>query len=741
MTSPSFEPAINPSGRAIGVSSDRSDGVEKVTGQAVYTMDFEEAGTLVGLVLRSEVARGRVLRLNAEPAEKIRGIRAVATHLDVPSLSGMSVVKDQPTFASDMIRYVGEPLAAVAADNEAIARRALAAIEVEIEELPAVVNLESAMAPDAPLVHENWQSYEIAMEAEDRSGNVVWQNGIKRGTDAEFERAFAEADAIVEDRFRVPRQNQTPIEPHVSAASYRNGRYVIHTSTQFPYMIRQRTAELLNVPPSQVRVVVPTVGGGFGGKLDAILEPIACVLARKSRRPVKVTNTREEEFATTGCRENASVWLRTAVSADGRILAQSAEVLSDNGAYSSGETVVCAGIATIALGSTYRIPLARYTSKVIYTNTPPTAAFRGVNGPYCIFAVENHVEHLARTIGMDRREFRMRNVIQKGDAMVNGQVLDDAYLLEAMASVESRVTWHQHAVPSAPGKLRGKALVPLSWLTNGGPAEATVHLADDGSIMITSAATEIGTGAVATGMRQIVAEVVGVSVDRVRISAPDTDGGGFDNGAQGSRTTFGSGEAARRAATAVREQIRRSAAALLDCDAGRIELIDGHAVREGGSSVSFADISRDQFGKSGPISGTGSFVAAAPKFDVGTVTGAAVTGLSGVSYHAHYAEVEVDAATGSIDILRYVVAQDVGRAINPAMIRGQVRGAVAQGIGYALYEEVRIDSRGHVIDTGFESYRVPTVLDIPPIDLEILENPSFEGPFGAKPRSTDGEAC
>ncbi|MCK8615319.1 xanthine dehydrogenase family protein molybdopterin-binding subunit [Gordonia sp. C13] len=725
-------PEVNPSGRVIGVSSGRSDGVEKVTGQAVYTMDFEEVGTLVGMVLRSDVARGRVIKLNIEPAQRIPGVRAVATHVDIPHLSGMSVVKDQPTFASDMVRYVGEPLAAVAADTADVARRALAAIEVEIEKLPAVISMEEAIAPDAPDVHADWQSYEIAMEADYRGGNIVWQNGISRGSDAEFARAFETADAIVEDFFRVPRQNQTPIEPHVSIASYRNGRYVVHTSTQFPYMIRERTAELLNIPPSQVRVVVPTVGGGFGGKLDAILEPIACVLARKSRRPVKILNTREEEFATTGCRENATVSLRTAVSSDGRILAQSADVRSDNGAYSSGETVVCAGIATLALGCTYRIPLARYTSKVIYTNTPPTAAFRGVNGPYCVFAVENHIEHIARTIGMDRREFRLRNVLRKGDAMVNGQILDDACLVEALESVERRATWTSSQSPCPPGKLRGKALVPLSWLTNAGPSEASVHLTEDGSIMVMSAATEIGTGAVTTGIRQIVAEALGTTVDQVRISAPDTDGGGFDNGAQGSRTTFGAGAASKRAALVVREQILRAAAEMLDCSLDAIELSGGRAVSDTGTSVSFEQISRGSLWKTGPISGTGSFVASPAKYAEATVTGAMVTGLVGVSYHAHYAEVEVDTATGTVEILRYVVAQDVGRAINPAMIRGQVRGAVTQGVGYALFEEVRVDQSGHVLDTGFESYRVPTAWDIPAIDLEILESPSAEGPFGAK---------
>ncbi|AIJ21202.1 xanthine dehydrogenase family protein molybdopterin-binding subunit [Amycolatopsis methanolica] len=711
----------------IGQNHRRADGEAKVRGTAIYGMDYTERAALHAKVLRAEVPAARVVRLDTSKAQAMPGVWAVATAADAPGLSGMMALKDQRVFADGVIRYIGEPIAAVAAETPRQARAALAAIELELEPLEPVFDLDEALRPETRLVHPDWESYQTMVPAP-REGNLAWQASTERG---DVDAVFATAAIVVEDEFRSPRQHQCSIEPHAAVARYEQGRYIVHTPTQFPFLVRGRVAELLGVRPSEIRIVVPTIGGGFGGKLDSMLEPLACVLARKAGRPVRIVNTRAEEMATAAPRENAVVRLRTAVSEDGEILAQEAEVLSDNGANSSGETVACANIPPLVLGGTYRIPNARYVSKVIYTNTPPTAAFRGVNGPYCVFAQEMHLDHIARELGMDRREIRRRNVLKAGEAMVNGQVLDDAVLTDALDTVERM---SGEATPSGnPKALRGTAVVPLTWITNPGPSGANVKLDEDGSIVVTAAAAEIGTGAVATGIRQLVAAEFGVPFERVVVTPPDTDAAGYDHGAQGSRTTVGMGNAALDASAKVRDQILDVAAGLLEADVADLELADGAVGISGvpDRKVTLAEVAGAALFTTGPIAAAGSFAAPPIPFDAGCMVGALFTNFFAATYHAHFAEVEVDPDTGKVTVLRYAVAQDVGKAINPQMIEGQIHGGVVQGLGFALYENLRLDG-GLVLDQGLESYRLPTALDAPPIDIQLLENPYPHGPLGAK---------
>ncbi|MFF0792561.1 xanthine dehydrogenase family protein molybdopterin-binding subunit [Streptomyces spiralis] len=711
----------------VGTSVRRADGDAKVRGTAVYGMDYTEPCALVVRVLRSRVPAARITRLDTSRAERLPGVRAVATAADTPGLSGMLVLKDQTVFARDEIRYVGEPIAAVAADTIEQADAAIAAIELEVDPLEPVYDLEAALADDARVIHPDWESYETLLDGP-RGGNLAWEARVERG---DVEAAFASAHLVVEDEYRTPRQHQCSIEPHAAVARYEQGRYIVHTPTQFPFLVRGRVAELLGVRPSDVRVVVPTIGGGFGGKLDAMLEPIACVLARKAGRPVRVVNSRADEQATCGPRENAIVRLRTAVAKDGTILAQEGVILCDNGANSSGETVACANLAPLALGGTYRIPSARYVSKVVYTNTAPTAAFRGVNGNYCVFAQEMHLDRIARELGIDRRELRLRNVLKAGEQMVNGQQLDDAFLEQALAKADEIAPWEELTAARRP--LRGVAVVPMTWITNPGPSGATVKLGEDGTVTVTCAAAEIGTGGVATGIRQIVADELGVPFEDVLVTPADTDAAGYDHGAQGSRTTFGTGSAALDAAAQVREQVLDVAGGMLEASPEDLELVDGHVgvVGAPGRRVSLAAVAATAMWSSGPISAAGKFVAPPVPFDAGCMVGAAFTHFSAASYHAHLAEVEIDPDTGRVRVTRYVVVQDVGRAINPQMIEGQIQGGVAQGIGYALYENLRI-SDGVVVDSGLETYRLPTALDVPPIEIAILENPCSYGPLGAK---------
>lgn len=716
----------------IGRSIVRPDAEAKVRGTAVYTVDLAESGLLHAAVLRAPIAAGTITRLDTRAAAALDGVHAVVTGADAPHRSGMLATKDQTVFAIDTVRYAGEPIAAVAADTPAQAAAAIAAIELELDPLPPVVDLDAALAPDARLIHPDWADYEVPVEGF-RGGNLAWEVTLTQGADEDWAAAFGTAAVVVADEFRVPRQHQSPLEPHACLARWSQGRFVVHTSTQFPHSVRSRTAELLGLRPSAVRVLVPTVGGGFGGKLDAMLEPIACLLARCAGRPVRLVNSREEETTTAGPRENAILRLRTAVAADGTILAQEADVLVDNGANSSGETVLCGALPALALGCTYRIPLARYRTRVVYTNTPPTAAFRGVGGPYVVFAQESHLDHIARRLRIDRRQLRLRNVLHAGEAMANGQVLPAAILVDALASVQRRLPWDPDR-PARPGRLRGTAVVPLTWLTNPGPAEASISLNDDGTVLVTTAATDIGTGAVQTGIRQIVADRLGVPVEDVLISAPDTDAGGFDNGAQGSRTTYGSGAAALSAAQQLRELILQVAADRLEAATADLEIVDGQVrvVGDPAGSIGLAAVSATAMWTTGPLSATGRFVSTPEPFTPGCFAGSLFSTINGTSSHAHAAEVEVDPDTGHVTVLSYVVAQDVGRAINPAMITGQVHGGVAQGLGYALFEALRIGPDGQPVDRNFSTYRVPTALDVPPIDLEILEGPGSNGALGVK---------
>jgi CO/xanthine dehydrogenase Mo-binding subunit len=715
--------------RVVGTNARRADGDDKVRGAAVYGMDHGHTGTLQARLLRAPVPAGRIRRLDTTRAAALPGVHAIITAADVPDTTSGWILKDQPMFAREEIRYIGEPIAAVAADSLEQAEAAVAAIELEIDPLEPLTDMDAALADGARLIHPAWESYPMAAPGP-RGGNVAWESTLDRG---DVDAAFAAAHLVVEDEYTTQRQHQSPIEPHAAVGRFEGGRYVVHSPAQFPFLVRDRLAEWLGVPASKVRVVVTTIGGGFGGKIDAMLEPFVCVLARRTGRAVRLVNTRSEELQTAGPRENARIRIRTAVGANGEILGQEADTLSDNGAY-SGEIVACAAVPGLVFGGTYRVPAARYRTRVIYTNTAPTAAFRGVNGPYAMFALEQHLDHIAAELGMDRRELRLRNVVKAGEAIANGQVLDDAVFEEGFARVEEIAPWATETAPADGRKvLRGKGIGAVTWLTNPGPGGATVKINEDGTAGVICAGAEIGTGAVAAGLRQIVAEELGLTPDDVIILAADTDAGTYDGGAQGSRTLFSLGNAAVQASAQVREQLLEVAANLLEASVADLELADGHVQVAGspGARVALAAVAQTALYTAGPISATGRHITPPVQFDSGCLAGALFTGFATPTYHVHSAEVEVCPDTGKVTVLRYVVAQDVGRAINPQQVEGQIHGGVLQGLGYALYEDLRVVD-GATVDHSLENYRLPTVFEAPPIDIALLDNPWPDGPYGAK---------
>jgi CO/xanthine dehydrogenase Mo-binding subunit len=713
---------------AVGRSVPRPDAEPKVRGEATYGVDFGLAGMLHAALVRSPVAAGRIVRVDASPAAAMPGVRMVATAEDAPStLSGLAL-NDQPLFASGVVRYEGEPIAAVVADTLENARAAARAVHVEIEPVEAVATIEAALADGAPLVHEHWDTYTSAIGADwPRAGNVCGEMVADRGG---VDAAFEDADVVVEDTFVADRQYQAYLEPKSATAVHESGRYTIHAAHQYHWNVRDRTAAALGVRSSDVRVIGHHMGGGFGAKLDVGVEPYAALLARLAGAPVKMVNDRVEDLLTCASRENAIVRIRSGVTAEGRIVARECLVDMDAGAY-AGDTVFLTSIPIFVAGSLYDVGPTRVRARAVYTNTAPTGAFRGVSGTYLYFALERHTDNLANAIGMDRREFRLRNLVGAGSSMLNGQVLEDAGILRtAFDAAEEVAPW----AGLGRGPNRGVGMAAAIWLTNPMPGNATLKLNEDGTLTVVTGAAEIGTGAVVMGVRQIAAEELGLDAADVTVTMPDTDAQGYDGGAQGSRTTHIAGRAVREAAVEVRRRVFDTAAMLLNSSPDELELAEGgvriadHPER----SVTLAAVAQTALFDRGPITGTGSYTTPPVKHDPDAATGLLFPAFPTPTYHVHVAEVEVDPETGNVTVLRYVVAQEVGAAINPAGVLGQIQGGVAQGIGYALYEGLQVGDDGRYRQRTLESYRLPIALDVPRVEVALLEHRAEAGPYGAK---------
>jgi len=400
------------------------------------------------------------------------GVRSIVTNADAPFRHGIGIA-DEVLFASDFVRFVGEPLAAVAADTLAQARCAAEAIKVQIEDLPAVLTMEEALADNAPLVHPDWRGYEILLEGGSRGGNVAWEAKVTRGdTDA----AFARPDVhIIETKHRVGRQNHLSFEPRAAVASFEDGRFHIQTSTQVPWTVRNTTAKILGVPPSDVRVTVPPVGGAFGLKFDCAVEPFAAVLARKTGRPVRIANTRQEEMQICLCRENADIFIRSAVTKDGDIVGREAVVLMDCGAY-GGEQIFLTTMTAHTLGGNYKLGTVKISTRAVYTNTPPNGAFRACNGVYNTFALERHTDEICTAIGMDPDQFRRRNVLGDQDLGSTGQIFEGEVLRPMLAKMVEITGAKPDKRSLAGARAYGRATTVGTWFIFVGPSAATVNL-------------------------------------------------------------------------------------------------------------------------------------------------------------------------------------------------------------------------------------------------------------------------
>jgi len=708
----------------------RRDARDKLQGRTRYTVDRAQVGMLHAALARAERPAGRIRGIDTASARGMPGVRAIVTAADTPGRHGIGIA-DHPLFATGDVKYSGEPYAAVAADTLEQAEAAAAAIVLDLEATPYALTMAEALAPGAPLVHPDWESYEILQDGGSRGGNIAWEATVIRGdTDA----AFARPDVtVVESTFRVPRQNQVSFEPRAVVASYEDERFHIETSTQVPWTIRNVTAKLLGVPASDVRVTVPAVGGAFGLKFDCALEPSAALLSRAAARPVRLVNSRKEEMLTSLCRENAEILIRSAVTPDGEIVGREAVVLMDCGAY-GGEQVFLTTMTAHTLGGNYRLGSVRLVSRAVYTHTPPNGAFRACNGVYNTFALERHTDEICAAIGMDQVEFRRRNVIGDQDIGSTGQVFEGDVLVPMLDRMAERVAAKPSMAAAAGARLYGRATTVGTWFVFVGPSAATVNLNPDGRVTLVTSGVEIGSGSMMQAIPQLVADTLGLKPEDVVVRAADTDSAGYDLGVGGGRTTVSLGAASVSASTVVRTKIVDLASKMLEADPGDLVLRDGCVAIDAaqGPSVTIKEVAERAQKVTGPISGSGAFTGPGVAAMPGCAAGHFIDAIDIPVFCVHDCEVAVDQDTGHVEVLSYTVVQDVGRALNPRAIFGQIQGGVVQGLGYALHEETTVGPDGRHRQSGFETYRVPLAQDGLPIDISLYEGAPSIGPLGVK---------
>ena len=712
----------------VGSRALRLDADGKITGRARYASDYRPQGLLYGKIVRSDRASARITRIDVSAALELPGVEAVLWGDAGYQRFGESL-KDQQVFATDRVRCAGEPIAAIAAESEAIADLAARMIDVEYEDLPALYDPIEALAPDAPLIHEDIASTP-GPDAVIRWGNVCSQVILQRG---DTEAAFAQADRIVSGLYSTHSVHQAPMEPRAAVAEVDgSGRLIIHSSTQHPFGVRQQIVDALGIPHGDIRVITETVGGGFGSKLEAAVEIYAALLAKATQRPVRIVNTREEDLSAGTPRHPILISLRTALNSEGTITGREAKVILDAGAYAVGSPVLASVGAMLAPGP-YRIDNLLVEALAVHTNNPPFGAYRGPSGPQIIYAVESHTDAIARELGIDPLAFRLKHVFKEGDLGHSGQVLTGVGLTEALTRAADAIGWGQESEVDDPQRRRGKGIACAWWLTTPGSAGCSVQMNEDGTVVVQSGASEIGTGAVMTGVAQIVAEELGVSADAVRMVWGDTDSTPMDAGAQGSRTVYNMGRAAQRAAAAVRMELLRRAADLLEAAEADLEVREGRVSVRGvpDQAVTYADLMAGQMWASEPVIAKGTFLADPTPYDETTLKGSVFTAFNAPSFHCHAAEVEVDIETGLTRTVDFVVAQDAGFAINPTYVEGQMQGGAVQGIGYALTEELIIED-GRIQNPNLALYKLPTMLEVPRVRTEIVEFASEHGPFGAK---------
>lgn len=725
---------------AIGISVPRVDGRPKVTGSAKYNVDMSVPGMLHVRAIRSLYPHARVVTIDASAAAELPGV-VVLTREDLGADPYFGpVLRDQSIVAVDKVRYVGDLVAAVAAPSPEAAEEAAELVVVEYEALPPVSDPLEALETDSPILHERLQADAVAdsrahsiqpgLETLDSfaKGNLCGSYHFEAG---DVERGFQEADRIFDDEYRVPPIQHAHLEPHTALAYWEGSRLILHCATQDPWVVRSEMADLFGIPQHDVRVTCLYLGGGYGAKLYPRIEAVVAALARKARRPVSWTLTREEEFLTI-TRHAAIVQIRTGVRSDGMILAREIRIYYDGGAYAEISPRVAAQNGAVAAGP-YRIPNQSVDCLVVYTCKPPAGAFRGFGVPQLAFASESQMDDIAGALGIDAVDIRRRNLYEEGDRYVTGEELFGVGVGECLSRVVESLGWNAArpgADDEASGTVRGMGVAcSLKSTMTPSNSGASVRLDPDGSLTVLTSAVEVGQGAT-TVLAQIAAETLGVSVDRVFVSMPDTDTTPFDHGTKSSRVTFSVGRAVQGAALKIRRQLLELAAHALEVAEDDLDIVDGLLVVRGTDrSLDIPGVFRHTFGLPvGNLYGNEVFQTTGgldPKTYKGKDSAFWMWGAVG-------AEVEVDVETGKVRVTRIASALDTGRSLNPVQCHLQNEGSVTMAMGSALLEEMVFDG-GQLLNGSFTSYPIPSMADFP-ADFRsfLVEAPHPDGPFGAK---------
>ncbi|HWB52356.1 MAG TPA: xanthine dehydrogenase family protein molybdopterin-binding subunit [Stellaceae bacterium] len=703
--------------RVVGTRPIRPDGVDKVTGRANFGADQRLPGMLYGKIKRSPYPHARIVGIDAAKALALPGVRAVVTSADFPEIpSEEAFVGEGPmnfrdlsrnVMARDKVLYEGHAVAAVAATSPLVAAEAVELIEVEYEQLPYVIDVEDAMAPDAPILHADMFTQGVEPKPEAPS-NIAKKVGFKKGDSTE---GFRLADVVIERRYTTQPVHQAYIEPHACVVSVAaDGNVTIWASSQGQFMIRAYCAKLLGIDMAKIRVMPAEIGGGFGGKTVIYLEPVALALSRKTGRPVKIVMSREEVFRGTGPTSGGVIEVKLGAKYDGMITAAELVLKYQAGAF-AGSPV---GPGCMCAFAMYDLDNVTITGYDVVSNRPKVAAYRAPGAPISSFGVESCVDELARELGIDPLVLRERNAAKEGTKSVHGPTWTNIGFLDTVAAAKQHPNWR---VPLGPNQGRGVACG--FWFNVGGESSAAVHVNEDGSVSVVSGSPDIG-GSRAS-MAMMAAETLGLPYERVKPIVGDTASIGFTHVTGGSRVTYATGMATVQAAEKVVEQLKGRAAIIWDISPEAIEWKDGAAYPAGPNAGSFepltlADIAIRAARTGGPIGAEVSVNAQG----------------AGPAFATHVCDVEVDPETGHVKVLRYTATQDVGRAIHPSYVEGQIQGGVTQGIGWALSEEYVYDKQGRMDNPGFLDYRCPVASDMPMIDAVMVEVPNPRHPYGVR---------
>jgi CO/xanthine dehydrogenase Mo-binding subunit len=703
--------------KIVGTRPIRPDGVDKVVGRANFGADMKMPGMLHGKIKRSPHPHARILKIDTSKALALPGVRAVVTSADFPEISSEEAfVGEGPmnfrdlsrnVMARDKVLYEGHAVAAVAAVSPLVAAEALDLIEVEYEALPYVIDCEEAMAPGAPVLHDDMFTQGVEPKPE-KPSNIAKKVGFKKGDSAA---GFRLADVVIERRYTTQPVHQAYLEPHACVVSVgADGASTIWASSQGQFMIRAYCAKLLGMDMAQIRVMPAEIGGGFGGKTVVYLEPVALALSKKAGRPVKIVMSREEVFRGTGPTSGGTIEVKLGAKYDGTITGAELVLKFQAGAF-AGSPVAPGCMCAFAM---YDLDNVTITGYDVVSNRPKVAAYRAPGAPISTFGVESCIDELAREIGMDPLAPRVKNAATDGTKAVHGPTWTNIGFLDTVAAAKAHPNFQ---VPLGPNQGRGVACG--FWFNIGGESSAAVHVNEDGSVSVASGSPDIG-GSRAS-MAMMAAETLGIPLEKVKPIVADTASIGFTHVTGGSRVTFATGMATVQAAEKVIEQLKGRAAILWDISPEAVDWKDGKAYPAGPNAGTFDPMPLSEIAVK--AARTGGPIGAEVQLNA---QGA------GPAFATHVCDVEVDPETGHVKVLRYTAAQDVGRAIHPSYVEGQIQGGVTQGIGWALSEEYIYDKQGRMDNPGFLDYRCPVASDMPMIDAVIVEVPNPRHPYGVR---------